>query len=36
LGAHPVDEPAAQALIQALASAEAKHAYAAAGFEVEK
>jgi molybdate transport system substrate-binding protein len=36
LGAHPVDEPAAQALIQALASAEAKRAYAAAGFEVEK
>lgn len=36
LGAHPVDEPAAQAFIQALASAEAKRAYAAAGFDVEK
>ena len=36
LGAHPVDEPAARAFIQAPASAEAKRAYAAAGFEVEK
>lgn len=36
LGAHPVDEPAAQAFLQALASPEAKRAYAAAGFEVEK
>jgi molybdate transport system substrate-binding protein len=35
-GAHPVDEPAAQAFLQALASIEAKRAYAAAGFEVDK
>ena len=36
LGAHPQDEVAAQAFLQALASAEAKQAYVAAGFEVEK
>jgi molybdate transport system substrate-binding protein len=36
LGARPQDEVAAQAFLQALASAEAKQAYAAAGFEVEK
>jgi len=36
LGAHPQDEVAAQAFLRALASAEAKQAYVAAGFEVEK
>lgn len=36
LGARPQDEVAAQAFLQALASAEAKQAYAAAGFAVEK
>ena len=36
LGAHPSDEVASQAFLQALASAGAKQAYAAAGFEVEK
>jgi molybdate transport system substrate-binding protein len=36
LGARPRDEAAAQAFLQALASAEARQAYAAAGFEVEK
>jgi molybdate transport system substrate-binding protein len=36
LGAHPQDEVAAQAFLQALGSAEAKQAYVAAGFEVEK
>jgi len=36
LGARPLDEVAAQAFLQALASAEAKQAYAAAGFEVAK
>jgi molybdate transport system substrate-binding protein len=36
LGAHPVDEAAAQAFLQDLASVEAKQAYAAAGFEVAK
>ena len=36
LGTHPLDEVAAQAFLQVLASAEAKQAYAAAGFEVEK
>ena len=34
LGAHPVDEPAAQAFLDALGSPEAKRAYAAAGFVV--
>lgn len=36
LGARPRDEVAAHAFLQALASAEAKQAYVAAGFEVEK
>jgi molybdate transport system substrate-binding protein len=36
LGARPVDDAAATAFMQLLASPEAKHAYAAAGFEVEK
>ena len=36
LGARPQDEVAAQAFLQALAGAEAKQAYVAAGFEVEK
>jgi molybdate transport system substrate-binding protein len=36
LGTHPLDEVAAQSFLQVLASAEAKQAYAAAGFEVEK
>ena len=36
LGAYPVDEPAAQAFLQALASVDAKRAYAAARFEVDK
>ena len=36
LGARPEDEVAAQAFLQVLASAEAKQAYIAAGFEVEK
>ena len=36
LGAHPRDEAAAQAFVQALAGADAKRAYVAAGFEVEK
>jgi molybdate transport system substrate-binding protein len=36
LGARPQDEVAAQAFLRALASAEAKQAYVAAGFEVEK
>jgi molybdate transport system substrate-binding protein len=36
LGAHPLDEVASQAFLQALASAEAKQAYVTAGFEVEK
>jgi hypothetical protein len=36
LGARPQDEVAALAFLQALASAEAKQAYVAAGFEVEK
>lgn len=36
LGAHPLDETAAQAFLQTLAGAEAKQAYAATGFEVEK
>jgi molybdate transport system substrate-binding protein len=36
LSAHPSDEVASQAFLQALASANAKQAYAAAGFEVEK
>lgn len=36
LGARPLDEVAAQAFLQVLASAEAKQAYVAAGFEVEK
>jgi molybdate transport system substrate-binding protein len=35
LSAHPSDEVASQAFLQALASANAKQAYAAAGFEVE-
>lgn len=35
-GARPADEAAAQAFMQALASDEAKRAYAAAGFEVAK
>jgi molybdate transport system substrate-binding protein len=36
LSAHPQDEVAAQAFLRALASAEAKQAYVAAGFEVER
>jgi molybdate transport system substrate-binding protein len=36
LGAHPRDEAAAQAFVQALAGAEARQAYAAHGFEVEQ
>ena len=36
LGAHPQDEAAAQAFLQELASTEAKKAYVAIGFEVEK
>jgi molybdate transport system substrate-binding protein len=36
LGARPVDEAAATAFLQLLASPEARQAYAAAGFEVEK
>jgi molybdate transport system substrate-binding protein len=36
LSAHPSDKVASQAFLQALASANAKQAYAAAGFEVEK
>ena len=36
LGARPQNEAAAQAFLQALTSAEAKQAYVAAGFEVEK
>jgi Bacterial extracellular solute-binding protein len=36
LSARPQDEVAAQAFLRALASAEAKQAYVAAGFEVEK
>jgi molybdate transport system substrate-binding protein len=36
LSARPLDEVASQAFLQALASAGAKQAYAAAGFEVEK
>jgi molybdate transport system substrate-binding protein len=36
LGAQPGDEPAAKAFLQALVSADAKRAYAAAGFEVDK
>jgi molybdate transport system substrate-binding protein len=36
LGARPVDETAARAFLQALAGAEARKAYAAAGFEIEK
>jgi molybdate transport system substrate-binding protein len=36
LGARPQDEAVARALLQALTSAEAKQAYVAAGFEVEK
>jgi molybdate transport system substrate-binding protein len=36
LGARPVDEAAAAAFLQLLASPAAKQAYAAAGFEVEK
>jgi molybdate transport system substrate-binding protein len=36
LSAHPQDEVAAEALLRALASAEAKRAYVAAGFEVER
>jgi molybdate transport system substrate-binding protein len=36
LSAHPLDEVASQAFLQALASADAKQAYAAAGFGVEK
>lgn len=36
LGARPLDEAAAQAFLQALAGTEARQAYAAAGFEVEK
>jgi ABC-type molybdate transport system substrate-binding protein len=35
LSARPQDEVAAQAFVRALASAEAKQAYVAAGFEVE-
>ena len=36
LSARPLDEVASQAFLQALASADAKRAYAAAGFGVEK
>ena len=36
LSAHPSDEVASQAFLQALASADAKQAYAAAGFGVDK
>ena len=36
LSAHPSDELASQAFLQALASASAKQAYAAAGFMVDK
>jgi hypothetical protein len=36
LSAHPVDEVASWAFLRALASTEAKQAYAAAGFGVEK
>jgi ABC-type molybdate transport system substrate-binding protein len=36
LSAHPSDEVATQAFLQALASADAKQAYAAAGFGVDK
>jgi molybdate transport system substrate-binding protein len=36
LGARPQDEVAAQAFLEALASAQAKQAYVAGGFEVEK
>ena len=36
LSARPQDEVAAQTFLRALASAEAKQAYVAAGFEVEK
>jgi molybdate transport system substrate-binding protein len=36
LGAHPSDETASQAFLRALASIEAKQAYVAAGFEVER
>jgi extracellular solute-binding protein len=36
LSAHPSDEVASQEFLQALASADATQAYAAAGFEVEK
>jgi molybdate transport system substrate-binding protein len=36
LSAHPQDEVAAQAFLEALASVEAKQAYVAAGFEVER
>jgi molybdate transport system substrate-binding protein len=36
LSAHPSDEVASQAFLRALASADAKQAYAAAGFDVEK
>jgi hypothetical protein len=36
LGAHPQDEVLAQAFLDGLASAEAKQAYVAMGFDVEK
>jgi extracellular solute-binding protein len=36
LSAHPSDEMASQAFLQAIASANAKQAYAAAGFGVDK
>ena len=36
LSAHPLDEVASQAFLLALAGAEARQAYVAAGFEVEK
>jgi len=36
LGARPVDDAVAMAFLQMLAGPEAKHAYAAAGFEEEK
>jgi molybdate transport system substrate-binding protein len=36
LSTHPSDEVASQAFLRALASADAKQAYAAAGFDVEK
>jgi ABC-type molybdate transport system substrate-binding protein len=36
LGSTPMDEPAAEAFLQALGTPEAKEAYAKAGFEVKQ